>query len=52
MSGIDEGDIEAVSLGIIVGVGILLWIVIRLALHDRKRHDDARKDADKKKEDA
>lgn len=40
----NEHDLTQIAIGIIVGVGALLYLVIRIGLHDRRERE--RKDKD------
>lgn len=39
-----EADIEQISIGILVGVGLLVWLLISAGLSDRRKHDEKRGD--------
>lgn len=45
-----DADIEQISIGILIGAGLIVWLLISAALSDRRRHDEKRDDKPKPKD--
>jgi hypothetical protein len=39
---VTEGDLEQISAGILIAAALLVWLLIRVGLADRRTHDKKR----------